>query len=269
MLPVLARIGPITIGTHDFFTVLGLLVGLAFYYRVLRREGVLGTQIVLISAAAIVGGAIGARLITGWEAIDDVQAAGLPLTYVLTHGPKSIIGGLAGGYLAIVLSKRALGYTLSTGDYYAAAIPLAGAIGRVGCFLSELPLGTPTDLPWGMAVSPLAAAAFARCPGCNVPMHPSMLYEIGFQLAAFLLIWRRGPLLPVRGDTLKAYLLAYGLFRFGVEFIRGNEVQAFGLTGPQLVLIPLVALLIFHFARRLGSGAYRLPAPAPLVTSKV
>jgi prolipoprotein diacylglyceryltransferase len=266
MLPVLARIGPITIGTHDFFTILGLLVGLAFYYRVLRRERMLSTEIVLISAAAIIGGAIGARLITGWEAIDDVQAAGMPLTYVLTHGPKSIIGGLAGGYLAIVLSKRALGYTLSTGDYYAAAIPLAGAIGRVGCFLSELPLGTPTDLPWGMTVSPVAAAAFARCPGCDVAMHPSMLYEIGFQLAAFLLIWRRGPLLTVRGDTLKAYLLTYGIFRFGIEFIRGNEVQAFGLTGPQLVLIPLVALLIFHFARRLRSGAYRLPAPAPLAT---
>jgi phosphatidylglycerol:prolipoprotein diacylglycerol transferase len=263
MLPVLARIGPFTIGTHDFLTIVGLLVGLALYYWALRRERMLSSQIVLISVAAIVGGSIGARLITGWEAIDDVQAAGLPLTYVLTHGPKSIIGGLAGGYLAIVLAKRALGYRHSTGDYYAAAIPLALAIGRVGCFLSELPLGTPTDLPWGMTVSPAAAAAFARCPGCDVAMHPSMLYEIGFQLVAFLIIWRRGPLLPVRGDTLKAYLLAYGLFRFGIEFIRGNEVQWLGLSGPQLVLIPLVALLIFHFARRIGSRAYRMPRPLP------
>jgi phosphatidylglycerol---prolipoprotein diacylglyceryl transferase len=269
MLPVLARIGPITIGTHDFFTVLGLLVGLALYYWALRRERMLSSQIMLISVAAILGGAIGARLITGWEAIGNVQAAGLPLTYILTHGPKSIIGGLAGGYVGITLSKRALGYTLSTGDHYAAAIPLAGAIGRVGCFLSELPLGTPTDLPWGMTVSPAAAAAFARCPGCDVAMHPSMLYEIAFELGAFLLIWRRGPLLPVRGDTLKAYLLAYGLFRFGVEFVRGNEVQAFGLTGPQLVLIPLIALLILHFARQIGSDAYRLPSPAAVRAAEI
>jgi prolipoprotein diacylglyceryltransferase len=263
MLPVLARFGPITISTHDFFTVVGVLAGFAIYYRALRRDRILGPQIAMISVAAVLGGALGARLITSWEILDEVNAANLPLTYVLTHGPRSILGGLAGGYLAIVLTKRVLGYQLSTGDYYAAAIPLALAIGRVGCFLSELPLGTPTTLPWGMTVSPDAAAAFLRCPGCIGPMHPSMLYEIGFHLAAFALIVRRGPLLPVRGDTLKAYLLAYGVFRFGIEFVRGNEVQWLGLTGPQLVLIPLVGLLVIHFVRQLRSGVYRMPQPLP------
>jgi len=263
--PVLAQVGPFTLYTHDLFTVAGILAGLALYYRALRRDRVLDGRIVLISLAAIVGGVLGARLLTSWEVIDEVRAADLPLTYVITHGPRSIIGGLAGGYLAIVLTKRALGYTLSTGDYYAAAIPLALAIGRVGCFLAELPLGTPTDLPWGMTVSPEAAAAFPRCPGCGGPMHPSMLYEIGFHVAAFGLIFTRGPLLPIRGDTLKAYLLAYGLFRFGVEFVRGNEVQAWGLAGPQIVLIPLIGLLVIHFVRRLRSGAYRLPIPEPAI----
>jgi prolipoprotein diacylglyceryltransferase len=259
--PVLFQAGPITLYTHDFFTVAGVIAGLVLYWRALRRDGVLDRRILLISLAAIAGGALGARLITSWEILDEVSAANLPPTYVITHGPRSIIGGLAGGYLAIVLSKRALGYTLSTGDYYAAAIPLALVIGRIGCFLSELPLGTPTDLPWGMTVSPDAAAAFARCPGCEGPMHPSMLYEIGFHAVAFGLIVTRGPLLPIRGDTLKAYLLAYGIFRFGVEFVRGNEVQAIGLTGPQIVLIPLIGLLVIHFVRRLHAGAYRLPTP--------
>jgi prolipoprotein diacylglyceryltransferase len=264
MYPVLAQFGPVTIGTHDFFTLLGLVVGVALYYRGLRKDQFLDPRIVTISLAAIMGGALGARLITSWEVVDEVQAAGLPITYVLTHGPKSIIGGLAGGYLAIALTKRALGYRLSTGDYYVVAIPLALAIGRVGCFLSELPLGTPTDLPWGITVSPEVAAVFSRCPGCEGPMHPSMLYEIGFQLAAFAILWRSSPLLPVRGDTLKAYLLAYGLFRFNVEWVRGNEVQFAGLTGPQLVLIPLIALLVIYFIRQIRADAYRLPAPVPI-----
>ena len=267
MLPVLVQIGPLTIGTHDAFTLLGLAAGFALYYGALRRDRLLDSRIALISLAALLGGALGARILTSWEVADKVSSAGLPITYVLTHGPRSIIGGLAGGYLAIVVSKRALGYTLSTGDYYAAAIPLALAIGRVGCFLSELPLGTPSDLPWAMTVSPDAAAAFPRCPGCGGPMHPSMLYEIGFHVAAFGLIATRGPLLPVRGDTLKAYLLAYGLFRFGVEFVRGNEPQAFGLTGPQLVLIPLAALLVVHFVREIRTGVYRLPAPEPITAT--
>ena len=186
MLPTV-ELGSVQVSTHDFFTMLGLLVGVVWYYRALHRDRLLEPRIVIISVAALLGGAVGAHLITSWEVADEVAQAGLPLTYVLTHGPKSILGGLAGGYLAIVISKRVLGYDLSTGDYYAAAIPLALAIGRIGCFLAELPLGTPTSLPWGMTVSPEAAAAFPRCPGCGGLMHPSMLYEIGFHAAAFAL----------------------------------------------------------------------------------
>ena len=195
MVPVV-EIGPLTFSTHDIFTLLGLAAGFALYYRALRRDRILGPQIVdhqpgrprrrgdRRSAPDELGGH---RRGPGGESADHL---------VVTHGPRSIIGGLVGGYAAIVLSKRALGYTLSTGDYYAAAIPLALLIGRFGCFLSELPLGTPTDLPWGMTVSPEAAAAFPRCPGCGGPMHPSMLYEIGFLAVAFGIIATRGPILP-------------------------------------------------------------------------
>ena len=160
--------------------------------------------------------------------------------------------------------QAALGYTLSTGDYYAAAIPLALAIGRVGCFLSELPLGTPTDLPWGMTVSPEAAAASraARLRWTDAPEH-----AVRDRFPARRLRPDLHPRAAAAdpGDTLKAYLLAYGIFRFGVEFVRGNEVQALGLTGPQIVLIPLVGLLVIHFVRRLRSGAYRLPIPEPAI----
>jgi prolipoprotein diacylglyceryltransferase len=94
-------------------------------------------------------------------------------------------------------------------------------------------------------------------------MHPSMLYEIAFNVVAVgLLLWAR-PRIVVRGDLLKAYLLAAGVFRFLVEFVRGNEVQAFGLTGPQLVLIPCVALLVAHFVRQARRGIYQVPEPPP------
>ncbi|MGI8703928.1 MAG: diacylglyceryl transferase, partial [Candidatus Limnocylindrales bacterium] len=53
--------------THDVFTGLGLLAGLALYYGELRRRGMLDARIVAISVAAIVGGGLGARLITAWE----------------------------------------------------------------------------------------------------------------------------------------------------------------------------------------------------------
>ncbi|HXU85122.1 MAG TPA: prolipoprotein diacylglyceryl transferase family protein, partial [Verrucomicrobiae bacterium] len=140
---------------------------------------------------------------------------------------------------------------------------VATAVGRIGCFLSELPLGTPTDLPWGIAASPEAAAMFARCPSCTVPMHPSMAYEILFNVLAAVAIVRWRHLVVARGDLLRLYLLAAFVFRFLVEFVRANEVQAFGLTAPQLVLIPLIGLLAVHFVRQARRGAWRVPDPPP------
>lgn len=273
MFPTIVQAGPLAVGTHDFFSVLALAVGLAIYYRTLRRRGILDDRIVLVSMAVIVGGIVGARTITAWENTDEIGgalAAGAPLSWVILHGNKSILGGIAGGFVAGVLAKRALGYRRSTGDNYALAIPVATAIGRVGCFLTELPFGTPTSLPWGMTVNPDAAAAFPRCPGCGGPMHPSMLYEIGFNLVAALLIVRLGRGVPVQGDLLKLYLLAAFSFRFLVEFVRGNEVQMLGLTGPQIVLVPLLAWLVVHFWRRYRSRAWTVPAaPPPVAASPV
>jgi len=256
--------GGIAVGTHDLFSVVAILFGFAIYYRSLLQSGLLEERIVIASVSVLIGGVIGARLITAWEHpafYADSVAAGAPLGWIVEHSGKSILGALAGGYLAGVVAKRMLGYGGSTADHYALAIPVATAVGRIGCFLSELPLGTPTDLPWGIAASPAAAAAFARCPSCTVPMHPSMLYEILFNVLAALAIVRWRQRVVARGDLLKIYLLAAFAFRFAVEFVRGNEVEAFGLTGPQLVLIPLTCVLVVHFVRQAANGAWRVPDP--------
>jgi prolipoprotein diacylglyceryltransferase len=98
-------------------------------------------------------------------------------------------------------------------------------------------------------------------------MHPSMLYEIAFNLVAIAAILRWHDRVPVTGDAVKLYLLCAGVFRFLVEGVRGNEPQALGLTGPQWVLIPLIALLALHFVRQAARRAWQVPIPTPgLVT---
>jgi prolipoprotein diacylglyceryltransferase len=264
MYPVAARIGNLTIGIHDLFSVLAILVGLGLYYAELRRRGWLEPRIVWISMAALLGAGIGARLITAWERPDFwVAYASLPLTQALEVSGKSIIGAIVGGYLAITLTKRVLGYRRSTGDAYVLALPIATAIGRIGCFLTELPLGTPTTLPWGMRVDPSAAAAFGSCPGCGGSMHPTMLYEIAFNVVAAVLLWRFRGRVPAPGDALKLYLVGAATFRFLVEYIRTSPRQALDLTAPQWVLIPMIGLLLIHFGRQARRRAWRVPLPPP------
>ena len=92
-------------------------------------------------------------------------------------------------------------------------------------------------------------------------MHPSMVYEIAFNVIAAAAIVRWGRRVPAHGDLLKVYLLAAVVFRFFVEFVRGNETFLWGLSGSQVLLLCTLPLLFAYFARQLVRGAYR---PAPL-----
>jgi hypothetical protein len=51
--PVLIQLGPVTVLTHDAFTLLALAVGLSIYYRELRVRGWLDSTIVSISLGAV------------------------------------------------------------------------------------------------------------------------------------------------------------------------------------------------------------------------
>ncbi|HSD48759.1 MAG TPA: diacylglyceryl transferase, partial [Actinomycetota bacterium] len=59
----------------------------------------------------------------------------------------------------------------------------------------------------------------------------------------------------------KVFLLAYGLFRLSIEFVRGNETFLWGLSGSQIFLLCTMPLLLAYFGRQLARGAYR-PAAA-------
>lgn len=86
------------------------------------------------------------------------------LLSVLLRGGRSILGGLAGAYAALV-GKRIVGYQEETGDLFAPAVALGMAIGRWGCFLAEPP-GTATSLPWGLRLDVDQIRALRSCTWC-------------------------------------------------------------------------------------------------------
>ncbi len=209
-----------------------------------------------VVAGALLGGALLAKLSVVWRYV--LRDPDPTLAGVLIDGGKSLVGGLAGAYVGALVAKRLVGYRGHTGDVFASAVALGIAVGRVGCFLTEEP-GTPTSLPWGVHVSSEAAARIPDCEGCvvGVAMHPSFLYEIAFLLAMFaLLLWLRSRI-GVPGELFKILLFGYAVFRFFVEFVRGNEVVWSGLSGTQLFLIPSTLALGVYFARQITRGAYR------------
>lgn len=243
MHPILFEVGGIPIYAHGFFLLMGLLAGLAMMIIEAKRRRWPKEEVVPIGLAAFVGGMIGARLSMLFFA--GPQAAPIVLNmYALFDphiGPGSILGGLAGAYIAGTIASRAIGKLGCTCDAFAPGIALGIAVGRIGDFLAaEDGLGKPSSLPWAVPV-----------PGVDYLVHPTPLYDASFNLAWFgvLLLLRDHPAMQ-NGNLLKLGLAGYALFRFFVEFVRNNRVIALGLTGQQFFCIALLGALAIYYTRR-------------------
>lgn len=258
-------LGPVP--THALFVALGVLTAALVFVIEARRRGARDERLVYVVMGALVGGAILMRMGTWLQHVDLRQNASLTEQWLF--GNRSILGGLFGAWLGVHVAKRLTGYRLRTGDLFAPAVALGMAVGRIGCFLTEDP-GTPIrhgwPAAWGITLDADAAARVHAPAG--VPLHPSFGYEIAFQLVAFALLWfwlRHRGLPP--GETFTLYVASYAIFRFLVEFVRGNDVAWQGLTRPQLVLAVTIPLLLGRIAWQARAGRYRVTRTAPALVA--
>ena len=112
-----------------------------------------------------------------------------------------------------------------------ACMVIAHACGRLGCFSAGCCYGQPTTSWLGL-----------RFPHLDHAVVPTQLIEAGFLFLLFALLYH----LAVRRDfkqTFVVYMVGYGLFRFCIEFIRGDERGALigSLSPSQTLSLLLVA----------------------------
>lgn len=226
---------------HGLFMAAGIAAGSAVFWWETRRRGHLDDRLWVILGLTVAFGAIGSRLGTWFQFIDPSQNAPIELWWA--DGNRSVLAGLVFAWLGVLLGKRITGYRNSTGDLFAPAVALAMAIGRIGCLLTENP-GTPTGGDWGIILTPAQTVIVGGVP--NVGLHPSFAYEIVFQLVAFWWLWRHRDSLSKPGELFIVYVAAYALFRFGVEFVRGNEAVWWGMSRPQWFLLAMLPVLVWR-----------------------
>lgn len=259
------RLLGVEVPTHEVFVALGAAVAFAVYTWQGRRRGMADREHLLVALGALASGALVAKGGTAWRYLldtGDTSVYGL-----LAFGGKSILGGLFGAYAGALVTKRLVGISHSTGDLFAPAVAAGMAVGRIGCLLTE-PLGTATSLPWAVALSPAQAADVQGCTGaCLLPSHPAHAYEITFHVLSFIAVLRYGDRLGKRGVVFTVWLLAYGTFRLGNEFLRHNPDLWWGLSGSQVFLLVSLPLLARGLWRTHQQGLLRPPTTDPVMVA--
>src|SRR5712692_11553678 len=183
------HLGPFAVSTYSLLFLSAFIVGGIVTYYEAKRLNRATEAILRVALGALAGGLIGAKL-------SMLLFLG-PATFIkdlpyLWYSGQAWTGAFFGGYAGVLLIKRLNHIKYPTGDIFAAALPLAQAIGRLGNLLGGDPFGLPSNLHWDIMQH-------------GVRRQHSALYELVLDLALFVVIFCLRDRLPRAGDLFKLY----------------------------------------------------------------
>jgi phosphatidylglycerol:prolipoprotein diacylglycerol transferase len=249
--PVAVNLGPIAIHWYGLAYLAGIGLGWWLLRRAAARSNSLWTRddvadVVFFAAiGAVLGGRIGYALFYNFG---DTVASPLSILAVW-RGGMSFHGGVLGFIVALALFARSRERPfLAVTDFVLPVVPIGLFFGRVANFINQELWGAPTTLPWGVLFTHPAAGGIAR--------HPSQLYEALLEGVLLFFILRTVAAQRTRTGAVSAtFLIAYGIMRAGIEFVREPDQHigylAFGwVTMGQILSLPMVigGLLILVLA---------------------
>lgn len=185
-----------------------------------------------------------------------LSAALFQATYNYIENPEAgfdfgsgitFIGGVIGGaaffvLFYIILRKRYKTNLMDTLSMFPCCILIGHAFGRIGCFFAGCCYGKATDSFLGV-----------QFPHLIEKVHPTMLYEAAFLFIMFAVC--SVLLLKYKScHNMSLYMFSYGVFRFLVEFLRGDDRGAFlGIMSPSQfwsAIMIIGAVVLFFFERK-------------------
>lgn len=270
MQPILLELGPLKIHSYGLMIAIGFLTALYFLQRDVAKHGYDPKVFADLSFILLPLGIAGARIAhiimfpesyswkdpVGWIAI---WRGGL----VFQGAPP-----IALAFAYFWLKRHGIPFWKGI-DFMFPYVLLGHGIGRLGCFMNGCCYGQVSDVPWAIPTRRVPWDLNEQVVGnagfidhlrrfadvtpeshWSHPMHPTQLYSFAGLLLLFgLMLLLRKYWHPFAGFTMPAYFVLYGLFRFVVEFYRGdhNPVHVLGLSDQQMFSITFAGLGVVLF----------------------
>ena len=227
--PVALHIGPFDLRWYSLAYLAGIFVGYWYLLKLLKQPGAPmarrhADDLVFYAALGVIfGGRLGYVLFYN---LGEYLRHPIEI-FKLWDGGMSFHGGVIGTSLGIFYfaRKEKLNW-LRIHDYVACCVPFGLFFGRLANFINQELWGAVTNVPW--AVRFVEVDQFGQRV-LGPPRHPSQLYEailegiVLFSILAFM-FWRTKARYEP-GKLVGAFIFFYGVFRFGIEFIREPDSQ--------------------------------------------
>lgn len=214
------------------------LLLLLFYIRK-RSDKVTKDDALYAACFALVGGILGAKLLSILTSIDIIKEYHIGIIDVIRNG-FVFYGGLLGGFLGYFIYGKVYKISvLDLTDQGSQVLPLGHAFGRLGCFCSGCCYGKPTDSFLGVIYTHPADPLTP----IGVKLLPTQLFEAGYCLLIFIALFllNRKKRLNT-GVNTTIYVVSYALCRFINEIFRFDGERGFllGLSTSQWISIFLL-----------------------------
>ena len=237
--PVAFSIGPIIVGWYGLMVALAVITLVIWALFSVKKDPRLSYDMVINGAiVGIPSGVIFSRFLHVIDLWDYYMKN--PGKIVGGEGLSiwgAVLGAAIGIWLYSLLSKKfSFGHLA---DVISPGIILAQAIGRIGCTLNGCCYGKTTDLPWAVIYTNQNTDG-----PIGIPVHPTQIYEIIFNLIVFGILLKLRGRLKTDGLLFLVYLILYSVWRLGIDFIRDGTPFLFGLHQAQVVSIIVLAITI-------------------------
>ena len=196
----------------------------------------------------IVGGIVGARLVHVFDNWD-VYGGDPGRIIAIWNGGIGLWGGILGGWIAGALyayfKKAPVGKLM---DIAAPAMFVGQSLGRIGDIINGEHWSRALDAGWGWYFthpsSPGRAGADRFFGNPERAVHPTVVYEIIWNMIGLFVITRlKGKLKPT-GAIWMVYLTWYSVGRFAIQYLRLDDVKFWGLQEAHLIAIIVLAFTV-------------------------